>query len=132
MEIVRRFPAQWGWSGALTALFLVTLLLPTVVFFGSPVDYAILHLVLEFASMKVGSFPEPLTFSLRLRRLLRERAADFDLVHDNQVLAYGMLALPRAGIPLVTSIHHPITILIGVPCTGYLRWFHSDRNRSVQ
>src|SRR6185437_16337387 len=41
---------------------------------------------LEFAAMRSGSFPEPLTFSLRARLLLLARRADFDLVHDNQVL----------------------------------------------
>jgi len=66
--------------------------------------------VLEFGWMKTGAFPEPFTFSLRLRRALLARLADFDLVHDNQVLAYGLLALPRAGMPLVTSIHHPISV----------------------
>ncbi len=66
--------------------------------------------VLEFATMKTGAFPEPLTFSLRALRLLRARRADFDLVHDNQVLAYGLLGLARAGLPLVTSIHHPISV----------------------
>ena len=66
--------------------------------------------MLEFAAMKTGAFPEPLTFSLRALRLLRARRADFDLVHDNQVLAYGLLGLPRIGLPLVTSIHHPISV----------------------
>jgi glycosyltransferase involved in cell wall biosynthesis len=66
--------------------------------------------VLEFATMKTGAFPEPLTFSFRALRALRERAGDFDLVHDNQVLAYGMLGLARLGLPLVTSIHHPISV----------------------
>jgi glycosyltransferase involved in cell wall biosynthesis len=66
--------------------------------------------VLEFAWMKTGAFPEPYTFSLRARRALLAGLADFDLIHDNQVLAYGLLALPRAGLPLVTTIHHPISI----------------------
>jgi glycosyltransferase involved in cell wall biosynthesis len=66
--------------------------------------------VLEFGTMKTGAFPEPLTFSLRALRALRGRAGDFDLVHDNQVLAYGMLGLARLGLPLVTSIHHPISV----------------------
>ena len=66
--------------------------------------------VLEYAAMRSGSFPEPLTFSLRARRILRARRAEFDLVHDNQVLGYGLLGLPRAGLPLVTSIHHPISV----------------------
>ena len=66
--------------------------------------------VLEFAAMRSGSFPEPLTFSLRALRILRARRGDFDLVHDNQVLGYGLLGLAKAGLPLVTSIHHPISV----------------------
>ena len=57
-----------------------------------------------------GAFPEPLTFSLRALRALRARPGDFDIVHDNQGLGYGMLGLRRLGLPLVTSIHHPITV----------------------
>jgi glycosyltransferase involved in cell wall biosynthesis len=60
--------------------------------------------------MWTGAFPEPLTFSLRALRALRPRVADFDIVHDNQVLAYGMLRIPALGLPLVTSIHHPISV----------------------
>jgi glycosyltransferase involved in cell wall biosynthesis len=66
--------------------------------------------VLEVATMWTGAFPEPLTFSLRALRALRPRVADFDIVHDNQVLAYGMLRIPALGLPLVTSIHHPISV----------------------
>ena len=66
--------------------------------------------VLEVAMMWTASFPEPLTFSIRALRTLRARCADFDIVHDNQVLAYSMLGIPRLGLPLVTSIHHPISV----------------------
>lgn len=65
--------------------------------------------VLEFAHMKTGGFPEPLTFSLRVLRELKKRHRDFDVAHDNQVLGYGNLGIPRLGLPLVTSIHHPIS-----------------------
>ncbi len=65
---------------------------------------------LEVAAMWTGAFPEPLTFSLRALRALRGRRGDFDIVHDNQVLAYGMLGIARLGLPLVTSIHHPISV----------------------
>jgi glycosyltransferase involved in cell wall biosynthesis len=65
---------------------------------------------LEVAAMWTGAFPEPLTFSLRALRALRPRRHDFDIVHDNQVLAYGMLGIARLGVPLVTSIHHPISV----------------------
>jgi glycosyltransferase involved in cell wall biosynthesis len=64
----------------------------------------------EVAMMWTGAFPEPLTFSLRALRALRARRADFDIVHDNQVLAYGLLGIGRLGLPLVTSIHHPISV----------------------
>ncbi|MDQ3940327.1 MAG: glycosyltransferase family 4 protein, partial [Actinomycetota bacterium] len=63
----------------------------------------------EFGLMCIASFPEPLTFSLRVRRLLAARADDFDVVHDNQCLGYGLLPL-RRQIPVVTTIHHPCTI----------------------
>ncbi|PJE94442.1 glycosyl transferase family 1 [Streptomyces carminius] len=66
--------------------------------------------VLEVATMRTGGFPEPLTFSLRARRLLAARRGDFDVVHDNQTLGYGLLGLERLGLPLVTTVHHPITV----------------------
>ncbi|MGY4392170.1 glycosyltransferase family 4 protein [Streptomyces virginiae] len=62
----------------------------------------------EVATMWTGGFPEPLTFSLRARRHLAARAGDFDVIHDNQTLGYGLLAY--LGAPLVTTIHHPITV----------------------
>ena len=65
--------------------------------------------VLEFATMCAAGFPEPRTFSMRVARLLKDRVDDFDIVHDNQTLGYGMLEIQRAGLPLVTTIHHPIT-----------------------
>ena len=66
--------------------------------------------VLEVAAMWTAAFPEPLTFSLRALRALRQRPGEFDVVHDNQVLAYGILGIARLGLPLVTSIHHPISV----------------------
>jgi glycosyltransferase involved in cell wall biosynthesis len=66
--------------------------------------------VLETIMMWGGAFPEPLTFSIRVLRTLTARAADFDVVHDNQGLGYGMLGVRRLGLPLVTSIHHPISV----------------------
>lgn len=60
--------------------------------------------------MWTGGFPEPLTFSLRARRHLARRLGEFDVVHDNQTLGYGLLGLERMGFPLVTTVHHPITV----------------------
>jgi len=77
---------------------------PRLAEFRSPVD------VLEFAAMRTGAFPEPLTFSLRAWAHLRTRLAGFDVVHDNQCLGYGLLGLRRLGTPVVATIHHPITV----------------------
>ncbi|MDH2393158.1 glycosyltransferase family 4 protein [Streptomyces sp. MUM 178J] len=63
---------------------------------------------LEVATMWTGGFPEPLTFSLRARRHLAARRGEFDVVHDNQTLGYGLLG--DLGAPLVTTVHHPITV----------------------
>jgi glycosyltransferase involved in cell wall biosynthesis len=65
--------------------------------------------VLEVATMWTGAFPEPRTFGIRAVRELAGRVADFDVVHDNQVLATGMLRIAQM-LPLVTSIHHPISV----------------------
>ncbi|MFW6775064.1 glycosyltransferase family 4 protein [Nocardioides sp. CPCC 205120] len=65
--------------------------------------------VREVLTMWTAGFPEPRTFAERVRRILRERADDFDVVHDNQVLGYGILDLAADGMPVVTTLHHPIT-----------------------
>src|ERR671929_1488772 len=66
--------------------------------------------VVEWATMCTAGFPEPLTFSLRAARELLPRAAQFDLVHDNQSLGSGLLRLVRAGVPTVATVHHPVAI----------------------
>ena len=57
-----------------------------------------------------AGFPEPYTFSLRARRLLEPRRADFDLVHDNQCLGTGLLGMMDDGWPVLATLHHPITV----------------------
>ncbi|CAN5487812.1 glycosyltransferase family 4 protein [soil metagenome] len=63
----------------------------------------------EFATMCIAGFPEPKTFSRRISRILEERAGDFDIAHDNQVLGRGMLDIEGYGLPLITTLHHPIS-----------------------
>jgi glycosyltransferase involved in cell wall biosynthesis len=65
---------------------------------------------LEFGVMCTAGFPEPWTFSLRARRLLAARRGEFDLVHDNQCLGNGILGMIDDGWPLLTTLHHPITV----------------------
>src|SRR5688500_5236875 len=63
--------------------------------------------VLEYVAMCTAAFPEPVTYSLRVARLLRERGDDFDAVHDNQCLGYGILDIAKR-MPTLATIHHPI------------------------
>ncbi len=64
----------------------------------------------EFAVMLSAGFGEPLAFSRRIRKILNARRGDFDLVHDDQCLGTGILALHRDGWPLLETLHHPITV----------------------
>lgn len=64
---------------------------------------------LEWLSKLTGGFAEPYTFGRRALKYLRRHGHEYDLVHDNQSLSYGMLALQADGMPLVTTVHHPIT-----------------------
>ena len=63
----------------------------------------------EWARMRTGAFPEPLTFARRVIKLLRARADEFDIVHDNQTLATPLLEIEKFGLPLMTTLHHPIS-----------------------
>lgn len=64
----------------------------------------------EVTSFSAGTFPEPLAFSIRAARWLAQHGDRFDLVHDNQSLGYGLLAIERQGLPVLGTIHHPITV----------------------
>ncbi len=66
--------------------------------------------VTEFAVMLSGGFGEPVAFSRRIRKVLAARRGDFDIVHDNQCLGWGIAGLARDGWPLLETLHHPITV----------------------
>ena len=65
---------------------------------------------LEVTSFSLGNFPEPLAFSVRAYQHLKDRVNEFDLVQDNQCLGYGLLGMERMGLPVLGTIHHPITV----------------------
>jgi len=65
---------------------------------------------IEVTAFSTGTFPEPLAFSVRAWQHLRRRVNDFDLVQDNQCLGYGLLGIQRLGLPVLATIHHPITV----------------------
>jgi glycosyltransferase involved in cell wall biosynthesis len=67
--------------------------------------------VLEVTAFIGGTFPEPLAFSMRAWDHLRHRQGEFDIVQDNQCLGWGLLLIERQlGIPVLGTIHHPITV----------------------
>lgn len=65
--------------------------------------------LLELLTMWTAGFPEPRTFTMRTARLLADRLGDFDVVHDNQSLGTGLLKIAQLGLPVVATVHHPIT-----------------------
>jgi glycosyltransferase involved in cell wall biosynthesis len=77
--------------------------LPTAAELAEPVN------LLEWLGVSSMGFPEPFTFGLRAFRHLRRRLRDYDVLHDNQSLSYGIWALSRRA-PTVASIHHPVTV----------------------
>ena len=65
----------------------------------------------EVTAFSAGTFPEPLAFSMRAWDHLRHRQGEFDIVQDNQCLGYGLLLIERQlGLPILGTIHHPITV----------------------
>ena len=67
----------------------------------------------ELGASRLGFLPEPFAFSLRaLRAISRELRAGqrYDLVHDVQSLGWGLLGLRALGLPLVSTVHHPLTV----------------------
>lgn len=62
----------------------------------------------ESAQFLKGTFGEPRSFSIRAHRALKTRVNDFDIVHDNQCLGYGILKIEKI-LPTIVTLHHPIT-----------------------
>ena len=61
--------------------------------------------VLQFLK---GTFGEPRSFSIRAQRALAARIDDFDLVHDNPCLGFGIQKIEKM-FPTIVTLHHPIT-----------------------
>lgn len=106
-RLVERLPnlQLWGrwftrdWAGMLTSQPPLTVLSP-------------LHFY-ELMASRNGFLPEPFAFSARAFRTLARRLRQgdrFDLIHDVQCLGWGLLALQRMGLPVVSTIHHPLTV----------------------
>ena len=63
----------------------------------------------EWLSVNSGGFPEPYTFGKRIKKVIKQNFNEYDVIHDNQSLAYELLFFQKKK-PLVTTIHHPISM----------------------
>jgi glycosyltransferase involved in cell wall biosynthesis len=67
--------------------------------------------LVEWLGVMSGYFAEPLTFGMRAYDLIHNSInKKYDIVHDNQTMAYGVLKIRKLGYPVVETIHHPVTI----------------------
>lgn len=66
----------------------------------------------EWFSSRLGGFPEISLFAIRGFKFLKNlhKKHKFDIIHDNQSLSYGLLLLKTLGIPVVATIHHPLSV----------------------
>jgi glycosyltransferase involved in cell wall biosynthesis len=64
----------------------------------------------EYVAHVSGAFPEPYTFGERLYQYMKDKIGDYDVVHDNQTLCWGLLKVKNLGLPVAGTIHHPITM----------------------
>lgn len=87
--------------------------------------------IIEWLGVSTMGYPEPMTFGMRANGYLRGREDRYDIIHDNQCLAYSMLSVARR-LPVCATIHHPITVdrKIAVQSTRsyfkklkHLRWY---------
>lgn len=87
----------------------------------------------EWWTMLTGGFGEPYTFGRRLVKYFAKHGCPYDIIHDNQSLCYGLLKLQQRGLPVVATVHHPITrdrelAIAAAPDWGHRllvkRWYH--------
>ncbi|SEW22654.1 glycosyltransferase family 4 protein [Natrinema salifodinae] len=64
----------------------------------------------EWLSALTGGFPDPYAFGRRVVDYFEEHESDYDVIHDNQSLCYGLQTLRERGHPVVATVHHPITV----------------------
>jgi glycosyltransferase involved in cell wall biosynthesis len=79
--------------------------------------------IIEWLSKLTGGFSEPYTFGRRAVKYMRENGHNYDLIHDNQSLSEGMLQIQEMGLPLVTTVHHPITSDLRIALSAAHNWY---------
>lgn len=66
---------------------------------------------IDFIMTRLHFFPEMETFSFRsffaLKKILKTKR--YDIIHDIQSLGWGTIPMKGYGIPIITTVHHPLT-----------------------
>ncbi len=66
---------------------------------------------IDYILTRFHIFPEMETFSMRAffatRKVLKEKR--YDIIHDVNGLGWGLLLMKSFGIPVISTIHHPLT-----------------------
>lgn len=66
---------------------------------------------IDYILTRFHVFPEMETFSMRaffsVRKILKRKR--YDLIHDINGLGWGLLLMKGFGIPVISTIHHPLT-----------------------
>lgn len=65
--------------------------------------------LMEWLGVSTMGYPEPFTFGMRAKRYLDDKYRRFDIIHDNQCLAYSLLSIAK-HLPVTATIHHPMTV----------------------
>lgn len=65
--------------------------------------------LMEWLGVSTMGYPEPFTFGFRMMRYLKDHLHEYDIIHDNQSLSYGVWWSNRY-VPTLATIHHPMTV----------------------
>ena len=76
----------------------------------------------EWCSKLTGGFAEPYTFGRRAAKYLKRHGHHYDIVHDNQCLAWGLLDIQKRGLPVVATVHQPITRDLEIKLAAEENW----------
>jgi len=76
----------------------------------------------EWLSHNSGAFGEPYAFGRRLRKFIAVNGGNYDVLHDNQTLADSLLKI-RKTLPVIATLHHPISIDLRLALQSEKRWW---------
>jgi glycosyltransferase involved in cell wall biosynthesis len=81
----------------------------------------------QYLHTRLGAFSEISAFTYRAYYLLKKLHSreKFDIIHDNQSLGFGLLLMKTLGVPVISTIHHPLS----VDLRNVLSWLFSFKKK---